>query len=54
MSAELLVSVGEYCRRPYNVSLQLTGDWCAEVVVAAALVQIMSSLHLPSGYVARS
>jgi hypothetical protein len=37
-----------------NVSLQLTGDWFEEVVVAAALVRIVRQLHLPSQQVARS
>jgi hypothetical protein len=30
-----------------NVSLQLTGDRCEELLVAAALVPILSNPHLP-------
>jgi hypothetical protein len=36
------------------VSLQLTGDGCAEVVVAARLVPLMREQHLPDQHVARS
>ena len=39
---------------PSNESLQLTGAGIEEVVVAAALVPIVSSLHLPRQHVARS
>jgi hypothetical protein len=38
----------------HNVSLQLTGDWCEEGVVASALDPSVSNLHLPDLDVARS
>jgi len=37
-----------------NVSLQLTGAALKEVVVAAALVPLVSNAHLPSRVAARS
>ena len=39
---------------PGRVSRQLTGDWCEEVVVAAALARTVSRPRLPDNYVARS
>jgi hypothetical protein len=41
-------------RRLANVSLQLTGDCCMEVVVVAAMVSTVAQLHLPRRQVARS